>query len=92
MKYTALAALLLATTACTDPPVPCLDPGQPARVIAIEPENDVVTVKLTTDNKSVRVCATTARDVTLLKRGDVITGHTGHADVHWPHYRWYRVG
>lgn len=66
---------LLALAGCVQPSAPCLTQGERARItgIATNPPGGA-TVKLTTDNQTMRVCRGPAWQVATLNDGEVIEG------------------
>jgi hypothetical protein len=91
--FIGIAALLVAACA-SPPPQPCLGVGEAGRVLSIQQWKsgtmDYVDLKITTDNKSVRICRANIRDIDQLVAGDVITGYTNET-VSGFSADWYRV-
>jgi hypothetical protein len=101
MKFNliAVAALVLATTACAPKGEVCLADGERGRILDMQqtPPSEqqghgYVTILLTTDNKTVRVCRALATDLNLIKKGQVISGYRDRPELKWPYLNWYRIG
>lgn len=96
MKKFLVAISALVLMSCVGHVEPCLDKGQAARVLSIQKWDSeghhftYVDLKLTTDNKTVRICRAQVKDVDQLVVGDVITGYDHDYDA-GVGYDWFRV-
>lgn len=98
-KLLLTASLALGLTACFGrPPHPCLGKGETGKILEVEevdrgrdvPYNIMTTLRVTTDNKTVRICRAYLSHTTMLKAGDIITGYDNETQSGLG-YDWFRV-
>lgn len=101
MKKFLIAVSAFALVACSSSAqIPCLAKGEAAKILdmtTLEPtlqrsDDGYVTLLLTTDNKTVRVCRAKDTNVQILRKGQIVRGYTDKPQYDWPFPNWYRIG